>query len=72
MTYQRRDFYWKRVGLFWELWTECAGAHFALSSLRFWREGTAANVTNLIFAAYHDGRDQERAARVASHKSGET
>lgn len=63
----RRDFYWKRVGWHYEVWAEIMGAHYSLG-LHFWREKTAALVTNVIFGAYHDGRDVERDACAAVQK----
>lgn len=59
--YKRRDFYWKRGVIWrWEIWTEVAGYHFRVGDFRFWRQRTAAQVTNEIFAAYHAGREAER------------
>jgi hypothetical protein len=63
MPYQRRDFYWKRVGWRWEIWTEIDGQHGRYSPLRFWNWRRAAVLCNDMFSAYHAGREAERAAR---------
>jgi hypothetical protein len=59
--YKRRDYYWRQVAGWWEVWTEIDGNHFRVGDFRFWRERTAAQVANEIFAAYHNGRDAGRA-----------
>lgn len=61
--YQRRDFYWKRVGWRYEVWTEIAGHHHRVGDFRFWCWRTAARVRNEIFGAYLAGRDAERSHR---------
>lgn len=58
--YVARDFYEKRVGWRWEVWTSIGVHHFRVGDLRFWRWRTAARVVNEIFGAYHAGRDAER------------
>lgn len=55
----RRDFYWKRAGWRWGIFTEANGEHGSLG-MKFWREKTAALVACQLFNAYHDGRDVER------------
>jgi len=60
MPYVSRDYYCKRVGLRWEVWTKYGDHHFKIGDFRFWRWRTAAKITNEIFAAYHNGRDAER------------
>jgi len=58
--YQRRDYYWKRVWFWFEVWTQNGIQHYRVGDMRFlsWRK--AARVCNEIFAAYHEGRDAER------------
>jgi hypothetical protein len=58
--YISRDYYWKRVGLRWEVWTAYGDEHSRVGDFSFWRWGTAARVSNKIFEAYHTGRDAER------------
>lgn len=58
--YQRRDFYWKRVGWRYEVWTQLGDHHYRVGDFRFWYWRTAARVANEIFGAYHAGRDAER------------
>lgn len=58
--YVIRDFYWKRVGFRWQIWTRLGNEHRRVGDLSFWWWGTAARVCNEIFAAYHAGRDAER------------
>lgn len=65
-----RDYYWKRVGLRWQVWTELHGHHFRIGDFAFWRRRTAARVCNEIFGAYHNGRDSVRASEQQLH--GET
>lgn len=58
--YVSRDYYYKRVGWRWEVWTRLGDQHFKIGQFRFWRWRTACRVANEVFAAYHNGRDAER------------
>lgn len=56
------DFYWARVGLRWYVFRqddECTEGE-PLRNMGFWREGTAAKVTNAIFQAFNDGVAKQR------------
>lgn len=64
----RRDYGWHRCGLRWEVrlsWLDDDGnavyTERVLGRL-FWRESTAAKVSNAIFNAYCDGRSVQRTA----------
>jgi hypothetical protein len=64
----RRDYGWHRSGWRWEVrlsWLNDAGEAVyteRIIPLLFWREHTAALVSNAIFCAYEDGRSVQRKA----------
>lgn len=67
----RRDYGWHRAGWRWEVrlsWLNDAGEAVyteRVTPVRFWRENTAARVSNAIFCAYEDGRSVQRKATAA-------
>lgn len=66
----RRDYCWKKVGWSWEVWSfdlndeGKAVASKRMVSLRFWNWRKAAEISNAIFEAYHDGRSVSRQERT--------